>query len=183
MGLPRDQHEWLVSQLPKRRINKNQSPKILYQGSVHGMNQKGSAQRFHQLCDGQGPTVVLVKLVDGHIFGGYTSLSWSSPESEIGGEYKSDRNAFLFSLTDGKGRPPSKCPIKAEKVGYAVIHGSNFGPIFGDGRDLYISLDNLQSSYSILGDTYQVPTGFDQYYLAGKVEQWQIADVIVYLWD
>ena len=49
---------------------------------------------FHNLCDNKGPTIVLTKLTDGNILGLYNPLIWGSK-----GEWKSDLNMFVFSLT------------------------------------------------------------------------------------
>ena len=50
---------------------------------------------FHQKCDGQGPTISLYENDKGNIFGGYSSISWASE-----GSYVSDKNSFLFTLTN-----------------------------------------------------------------------------------
>ena len=42
-----------------------------------------SAKVFHELCDGKGPTVTLIQGfgdTPDYIFGGYTDISWASPE-------------------------------------------------------------------------------------------------------
>ena len=55
------------------------------------------ASKFHELCDGKGKTVTLITTSTGNICGGFTSVSWESKEG-----YKSDKEAFLFSLDSGK---------------------------------------------------------------------------------
>jgi len=57
---------------------------------------------FHRLCDGKANTVTVIKNTNGFIFGGFTSIPWSSS-----GNYKTDNSAFLFSLTN-----PSNSPLK-----------------------------------------------------------------------
>ena len=48
---------------------------------------------FHNLCNGQGPTLTIIQAND-KIFGGFTTLSWAS---ELG--YKNgDEKAFLFKV-------------------------------------------------------------------------------------
>jgi len=51
------------------------------------------ASTFHSKCDGKPNTLTVVKTTTDCIFGGYTSVPWSS----VGG-YKPDSKAFLFSL-------------------------------------------------------------------------------------
>ena len=53
------------------------------------------ASTFHELCDGKGPTLTIVESEHGKIFGGFTSVSWSS----LNGRYLPDPTAFVFSLT------------------------------------------------------------------------------------
>ena len=35
-----------------------------------------TAAKFHSLCDNKGPTLTLIKTVDGHTFGGFTTACW-----------------------------------------------------------------------------------------------------------
>ena len=44
-----------------------------YQATVNGW----SSSTFHSNCDGKGPTVTIIR-VGKYIFGGYTSVSWTS---------------------------------------------------------------------------------------------------------
>lgn len=48
---------------------------LLYRGSRDGM----TAASFHRLCDGQGPTLVLVRSANGYTFGGYAGVSRAGP--------------------------------------------------------------------------------------------------------
>jgi hypothetical protein len=96
---------------------------------------------FHQHCDHKGPTVTLVKLRDGRMFGGYTTTSWSCPTPQT---YKPSINSFLFMLyTSGGIWKPVICPgIPGHPK--SVFHSKSFGPSFG-ANDLVINLDNLAS--------------------------------------
>lgn len=75
----------------------------------------GGAQRFHAKCDNMGPTITFVKANEGHIFGGFNPVSWVSDFM-----YSETNEAYLFSVTDGKGRRPIKCPIKPHKKDKAI---------------------------------------------------------------
>ena len=46
--------------------------KLIYRASEHG----STIQSFHECCDDKGPTVVVIKLYNGWIFGGYTTQTW-----------------------------------------------------------------------------------------------------------
>ena len=77
---------------------------LLFRASRDGF----SSQAFHQKCDGKGPTVVLAKSIEGHLFGGYTETSWDSSC-----RYKQSEQAFLFRLAGPEGSRirPSKHPV------------------------------------------------------------------------
>ena len=74
-----------------------------------------STEIFHRKCDNEGPTLMIVKTNTGHIFGGYNPTSWVSQFT-----YTGAKDAFVFSLTDGKGRPPYKCGLRAHKKEKAI---------------------------------------------------------------
>ena len=78
--------------------------RLLFRASRDGF----SSQAFHQTCDGKGPTVVLAKSIEGHLFGGYTETSWDSSC-----RYKQSEQAFLFRLAGPEGSRvrPSKHPV------------------------------------------------------------------------
>jgi hypothetical protein len=84
------------------------------------------------------------------IFGGYTTASWDSSN-----KFKSDPNAFIFSLTN-----KDNLPLKM-KIGYihddAIYCYSRWGPTFG--RDICIAnnANTTMDSYSKLGFTYIHP--------------------------
>ena len=83
---------------------------------------------------------------------GFTSIDWYS-----GGGYKSDPNAFLFSLTNKDNRP-SKMRQKSNTT-YSIICHPSYGPSFGGGHDLHIcdSANIRAACYSKLGSSYQHP--------------------------
>ena len=47
--------------------------KLLYRSSEHGYTGKS----FHEYCDDNGPTLIVVKSSEGWLFGGYTTKSWN----------------------------------------------------------------------------------------------------------
>jgi len=69
---------------------------LLWRGTRDGFE----ASTFHAICDGKPNTLTVVKTTTGWIFGGYTSLPWSSSQG-----YKPDSKAFLFSLKNPKNEP------------------------------------------------------------------------------
>ena len=123
---------------------------LLWRGTRDGFD----SETFHRLCDGQGKTLTVIMNTNGFIFGGFTSVPWSSPSKE---GYKTDNTAFLFSLTNSSGTPMKLKVTKREKT---VAHNSSFGPMFGGGPDLLVhdrSNTNRLSEMSL--KSYKWPKG------------------------
>ena len=57
----------------KEWLGSDNNMKLLYRASEHGY----SAKSFHECCDNQGPTLIVIKSSEGWIFGGYTTQSWN----------------------------------------------------------------------------------------------------------
>lgn len=128
----------LLSMVHQLKLNefygkKGQQWMLLYKATRDGF----SGIDFHQCCDDQGPTMIVIQSRDGgYLFGGYTSASWR-PQ----GKYVVDLNEpFLFTLTNPHGIPPTKYAIKNPQ--YSIFPQMNCGPIFGGGNDLYCCSDS-----------------------------------------
>lgn len=65
-------------ELIKQGLGKKCELQLLMRGSRDGFE----ADKFHELCDGKGPTLAVVESANGKAFGGYTSISWSSHDSK-----------------------------------------------------------------------------------------------------
>jgi hypothetical protein len=141
---------------------------LIYRGSRDGFG----AKDFHLNCDRKLPTLTILKAQDsGFIFGGYTEAAWDSSD-----EYKTDPNAFLFSLTNKEEKP---CKMNVIDPKTAIFCGSDLGPIFGSLSeyidDLHIvnNANTNEYSSSNLGGNYKHPEyEFDtieaQSFLAGS---------------
>jgi hypothetical protein len=130
----------------------------IYVASIDG----DRAADFHDKCDGKGPTVVIVETTDGHIFGGYTDISWDDERGTI-----TSSTSFLFQL-----RPNfSQHGIKEGQEGNAVVHNSNLGPTFGL-YDLVIKDQALSAR-----DSYLKETSYDNIYESEI--KFQVRDYVV----
>ena len=116
-----------------------------------------------------------------NIFGGFTNVAWSSPS--VGGEYKRDRNAFLFSLVNQENHP---IKIKVSQPQHAFICHPSYGPSFGRGSDIFIApFSNTNAgSYSNLGSSYSHPqyskgSAQAQNFLAGSFN-FKMSEIEVY---
>ena len=148
---------------------------MIYRASDHGFR----AKDFHSKCDGKANTLTVLK-ANGFIFGGFTTATWDSS-----GQYKSDSNAFLFSLTN-KDNQPCKMKIKPNRQQNAIGCFSSFGPKFGGGYDINITADSntKNGSYSKLGNTYTHPqytvgTNEAKSFLAGS-DNFLLSEIEVY---
>jgi len=69
----REQAEFLTKIIPHFSKLKSQSH-LLFRATRDGF----SAEAFHRLCDGKGPTLSLFKCKNGRLCGGFTAVSWGT---------------------------------------------------------------------------------------------------------
>ena len=122
--------------------------KLLYRGTRDGMDHN----YFHNKCNNQGPTISLFKNEKGNIFGGYASIDWTG-----NGGYKSAPDSFIFSLSNIHGTEPTKFPNS--NTNRSIYDGSDYGPIFGGGHDIYILYSSNNCSGSSFPHSYQDTLG------------------------
>jgi hypothetical protein len=87
-----------------------------------------------------------VRSTTGHTFGGYASAPWDSA-----GAYINAAGCFLFLVENPHGDAPTCFEYKND--GRAMIGGSDYGPVFGYGCDLFITSDG-SSSYTNFPHSY-----------------------------
>ena len=126
---------------------------LLYRGSRDGFR----AIDFHRQCDNKGQTLVLIKNTSGHVFGGFASVPWTSPDSFT---YRKASGSFLFTLTNMHGIQPTRFPLKNENDEEAVQYDKEYGPIFG-GYDfvIYPPFNTNTCTRSDFPSTYNDATG------------------------
>ncbi|KAJ6254372.1 hypothetical protein M0813_01208 [Anaeramoeba flamelloides] len=145
-------------------------------------------QTFHKKCDNKGKSIILIKLKNKSLFGGFAAIDWNS----TGGRKQSIGNkSFLFSLIslDPKFLEPLKMPVYQYKNKNREIYcGSNTGPILGN-CDLILGINNQnmkEYNYSDLGDTYKPPFGYKRRsneamnFLAGSFKNWDIFQIEIF---
>ena len=96
--------------------------------------------------------------------------------------HRDDPSAFLFTLVNTSGVPPRKLKVLAGREKYALFCGPQHSVAFGGGHDLIVteSAYITNGSYSIVGNTYELPPGQNGCtFLAGQVN-FQLADMEVY---
>ena len=130
----------LINLAIKSRLNKDiKELKKLYQATIDG----DGVINFHSKCDNIPNTLVLIKSAGNRRFGGFTTQTWESNS----GNYKDDKNAFLFSL--------DKQRIYSYKNdGNAINCNKNYGPNFGNGNDIYLGNNPIQQKQLYTYESY-----------------------------
>ena len=148
--------------------------RLLYRMTRDG----ASADKFHQLCDAQGPTVLLVHANKMHVFGAYTPLAWSTE-----GYWQTNYSTRLFSLLSDEDRPPMRLDHRVDTPNSTILHRKAVGPLFGRlGYDLSLTFDNLEKSSSRVR-TFILPHPYEHRedtFLAGKNKEWRVEEVEVF---
>ena len=150
--------EWIN---PNKKLDFN----LLFRMSRDGSN----CSDFHRCCDNKGETLLLFKTDQNYIFGAYTLLNWTTPNS---GEINdpNDNLTFLFSLNKMKKytKIPGKNPNTARSQ-------KNYGPLLGDGTDLGIN-PNMNTGWSNCGTflTNRELTNGDSSFNLSEMEIFQV---------
>jgi hypothetical protein len=120
---------------------------LLYRATRDGFG----AKDFHSKCDGHSNTLTIMKAKQSQfIFGGFTTVKWESSN-----RWKSDPNAFLFSLTN-KDNTPLKMKIDPNQHHGAIYCDSEYGPTFGYCDIHMANISNTTMSFwSNLGYAYK----------------------------
>jgi hypothetical protein len=148
---------------------------LLYRGTRDGFG----SDVFHSKCYGRANTLTIFKTKQSKfVFGGFTTVNWDSSSG-----YKSDPNAFIFSLTN-KDNQPVKMKIGPNQHKYAIWCNSECGPSFGVDIIIANNADTTTNSYSDLGFTCKHPqyafgTNEAQSFSAGSYE-FQLDEIEVY---
>ena len=95
--------------------------KLLYRKSRDG----NQSNIYHNLCDNKNNLLTIIETDNNLKFGGFASKSWGAPN-----QY--NEKAFMFSLNSMK---------KFERLNNdnSKHDGSSYGPVFGNGWDIFIS--------------------------------------------
>ena len=149
---------------------------LLYNATRDGF----CSQVFHDKCDNKGATWTVIEDVNGNIFGGYTSASWQSRD-----DYVYDPSAYLFTLVNPHGIPPTTYKLREDESGkYSIRDRHQNLPTFGGGYDLYVVADKpdvYSESHTRFPYSYQDTTGLGNVTFTGhkdfqskEVEVWGI---------
>ncbi|KAJ5071239.1 pep-cterm sorting domain-containing protein [Anaeramoeba ignava] len=138
-----------------------------------------SCETFHTKADDKGKTLILVKLKNGCILGGFTYVGFKSGDSS----WIKDDLAFIFTLKNPV-KSSFKFPIQENETVNAICSYKDYGPIFGAGYDIEIRENMTKGSLNI-GISYKTPDGFpyqskELYSLFGGSYEMNIENIEVY---
>ena len=139
----------------------NIKAQLLYRLTTNGKEYK----TFHDLCDNQGNTLLIIKLVDGDILGGFTTKNWDNS-----GIWKDDKNSFVFSLTKNLKAESNKSNT------HIFCDHYNRGPCFGFFLYFYYKkMDELQvNDDNKFLECNKLFLGGNKYYKVTEVEVFKI---------
>lgn len=164
--------------------------KLVYRGSRDGI----SAQRFHQLCDGKGATLTVLRSQEkGTVFGGFSDKAWVKSEN---GTSLASSEAFLFSLDrrikfglTGQNNENSVCCYAQSGPAFGKASSFVSGKVYYS-HDLLVNLGGEAGTYSSsnLGKTFALPEGMvegsaeakgllagDNYFTIDEIEVYQVS--------
>ncbi|KAJ6248749.1 hypothetical protein M0813_17237 [Anaeramoeba flamelloides] len=142
-------------------------------------------QTFHEKCDNKGKSIILIKLKNKSLFGGFAAIDLDSTDRF---KQSNGNKSFLFSLIslDPNFKEPLKMPIYQNK-NYEIYCDPNYGPRFG--CDLALGSYNgnwNEYNCSHLGRTYKPPFGYEygsneaKNFLAGSYRNWDILQIEIF---
>lgn len=136
-GLPLDNAKQLETLLRDTRGVKADKPELLYRGSVHGWTDVDYKDR----CAGKPNHLVVIQAVDGgYLFGGFSSVGLPVGARTAASDTTiHDTSAFLFTLTNPHGIPPTAYKLKAGATSCMRL-SAGYGPMFGaPSSDVYLN--------------------------------------------
>ena len=135
-----------LEELLKKKDLDNRKWSFLYQGTREGFK----ACDFNSHCDNKQNTLTIIQSTNGNIFGGFTSIQWTSC-----GLWQFDKSAFIYSLVNMENRPLLFEHSSTNKK--SIFSSPCYGPVFGSGIVISDSSNTNTISYSVLGNTYTHP--------------------------
>ena len=157
---------------------------LIYRGSRDGL----TVAAWHLKCDNVTNTVTIILSNTTYVFGGYTSVGFSTVSSST---YANDTSAYIFSLRRGANPTNGeKFTVFDSEHAVYIRSGGATGPAFGNYLGSYYCdiVCGLDTSfyYSDFGASYNLPAGYNwstsaaRSYLAGSYSSWRTTEIEVY---
>lgn len=136
---------------------------------VYDMHRDGpTAAAWHGRVDGKPCMLTLMRVGDDAWFGGYTEVGFGGSEG-----WKRDTDAFLFTIRNPHGTPPTIYRVGVGWEDCAVFQRPSGGPHFGNDLAIAAPFDtNLQSStFFPYHYSYTVCSAYNTFHNAGVVDE------------
>ena len=146
---------------------------MIYSATLNG----DSSQKFHELCDNQANTLVIIKTENNNIFGGFASKTWNS--MELG--RKKDLKSFLFSIVNKKIYNPKHDDVNNKR--YHLFCSKKDGPCFYAFSIENLCLENggicdeiIKCNYDSFENDYEINNGNREF----KIKELEMYKIIFY---
>ena len=156
---------------------------MIYRGSRDGLNRKA----WHSKCDNITNTVTVILSNFNYVFGGYTSVGFTSVNTT---RYVNDTSAYIFSLRQGSIATNGSKYTVFDSSAALFLTVSLYGPAFGRySGSYYCDIANgLDSAafFTDFGASYNLPSGYTygtnetRSFLAGSFSYWTTTEMEVY---
>jgi hypothetical protein len=111
---------------------------------LRGSRDGFSGSKFHEICDNQPRTVVIVKVKGSDkILGGYNPIEWKSA-----GGYSNAKDSFIFSFKNSDSIE-DHILSRVKNENNAIWNGPNYGPYFGNSDLVLCGNNSYDGSYCI----------------------------------
>jgi hypothetical protein len=127
---------WNLQNILSGWLDAEGKPKSDWKLSWRGSRDGFGASTFHSMCDNKGESVTVIKTPEGHLFGGYASVSWDITNNKRN-RYQVGPGSFLFTISNPHKISPTKYSLK-DPGQNAMGHFSTYGPMFGSGADIRV---------------------------------------------
>ncbi len=138
---------------------------------------------FHEKCDNQGSTLLIIETIEGYVFGAYTTIPFTSPETA---EYSTDITAssFLYSLKNPHYTSAQRMAVMVDKATEALVVGKEYGPTYGSGNDMYM-INTLKDVFFQSFQSYEENKDYKELLFTNSytakvkyMEVWKISEII-----
>ena len=116
----------------------------LYRSKEDGLSRENFVDKVHN----KQFILLLIKLGQKCIIGGYTKVGWKTKQKHQPYDYTTDENAFLFHLKSEKDDKPFISNIEKDKISTAIGNHPNFYGCFGDTYLIYFGDDHFHQQHN-----------------------------------
>ena len=123
----------------------------LYRSKKDGLSRNNFVDKVHnKQC-----ILLLIKLEQKCIIGGYTKAGWKTKQKHQPYDYTTDKNAFLFHLKSEKDTKPFISNIENDKISTAIGNHPKYYGCFGDTYLIYFEDDHFHQQHNEYCESFE----------------------------